>query len=110
QSIDIGATPSGATTVVTPGSAYTVVAGGPGVTGTTDGFRFLFEAETGNFDVSVQVNSLTVAGNYSTAGIMARTTLNTDSPDVYMSASPVNYRFKYRTTAGGSTSIATAGS
>ncbi len=106
--VDIGASPSGSTTVVTPGSAYTVVAGGPGVTGNADGFRFLYTQQTGNFDVMVQVDSLTVAGNFSTAGIMARSTTDTTSPDVYMSASPVNYRFKSRSTASGTTNIITS--
>ncbi len=104
-SLDIGASPAGSTTVLIPGSSYSVTAGGPGVTGNTDGFRYLYTQQTGNFDVMVQVNSLTVAGNFSTAGILARATLDPTSPDVYMSASPVNYRFKDRTTAGGTTNI-----
>jgi fibronectin type 3 domain-containing protein/regulation of enolase protein 1 (concanavalin A-like superfamily) len=108
-SVDIGASPTGTTTFNSNNGAYTVVAGGPGVTGTTDGFRYLYTTETGNFDVKVQVASLTVAGNYSTAGIMARSTLDAGSPDVYMSASPVNYRFKYRTTEDATTTIPTAG-
>jgi hypothetical protein len=107
QSTDIGAVPSGSTTVVTPGSAFTIVAGGPGVSGTIDGFRYVFDSQTGNFDVQAQIDSLTVAGNFSTAGIMARSTLNTNSPNVYMAASPVNDRFKYRPTAGGTTTIIT---
>jgi fibronectin type 3 domain-containing protein len=109
QSIDIGATPGGSTTVVTAGTAYNVTAGGPGIAGNVDGFRFIYQSQTGNFDVAVQVTSLTVAGNYSTAGILARTALTTTSPDVYMSVSPVNYRFKYRTTDGGVNEIATGG-
>jgi hypothetical protein len=110
QSVDVGATPAGSTTVITPGSSYDVVAGGPGVAGYADGFRYIYEQQTGNFDVKVQVTSLTVAGNYSTAGILARTSLATNSQDVYMSASPVNYRFKDRTTVGGINNIVTGGS
>ena len=58
----------------------------------------------------VQVSSLTVAGNYSTAGIMARSSLDADSANVYMSASPVNYRFKNRDTTGATTNIDGTGS
>ena len=105
-SIDIEASIAGSTTSVTPGSAYNVTAGGPGVGGTADGFRFLYTQVTGNFDVKVQVSSITVAGNFSTAGIMARSTLDASSPEVYMSASPANYRFKDRTTAGATAAIA----
>jgi fibronectin type 3 domain-containing protein len=109
-SLDIGATPSGSTTVVTPNVDYNVTAGGPGVAAYADGFRFIYQQQTGNFDVTVQVTSLTVAGNYSTAGILARTALTTTSPDVYMAASPVNYRFKWRTTDGGLNNISTGAS
>ncbi len=107
QSADIGATPAGSTTVVTPGSAFSIVAGGPGVSGTSDGFRYVFQSQTGNFDVQAQISSLTVAGNFSTAGIMARSTLNANSANVYMASSPVNDRFKYRPTSGATTTIIT---
>jgi regulation of enolase protein 1 (concanavalin A-like superfamily) len=106
-SLDLNTSQPGSTTIVTPGSAYDVTAGGPGVTSTSDGFRFLYTQESGDFDVKVQVSSLTVAGNFSTAGIMARASLADDSEDVYMSASPVNYRFKDRTSTGGNTNIVT---
>ena len=105
QSIDIGATPSGSTTVVAPGTDFNVTAGGPGVAANADGFRYIYQTQTGNFDVKVQVTSITVAGNYSTAGILARSALTTTSPDVYMSASPVNYRFKERSTDAGVNNI-----
>ncbi len=105
QSVDVGAAPSGSTTIVTPGTAFNVTAGGPGVANNADGFRYIYESQTGNFDVKVQVLSITVAGNYSTAGILARPQLTTTSPDVYMSASPVNYRFKERSTIGGMNNI-----
>jgi hypothetical protein len=109
QSVAVNETPTGSTTTVTAGSAYTIVAGGPGIASTADGFRYVYDEQTGNFDVDLQVNSLTVAGNFSTAGIMARTNLGDASPNVYMSASPANYRFKYRTTSGATENIAFAG-
>ncbi len=108
-SLDIGASPAGSTTVITPGADYDVTAGGPGVTSTVDGFRFLYQSHTGDFDLKVQVRSITVAGNFSTAGIMARSTLDTTSPDVYMSASPVNYRFKWRTSVGTINNVTASG-
>ena len=110
QTIAIGESPTGSTTTVAQNSAYTVVAGGPGVSGTSDGFRFLFTAQTGDFDVAAQVNSLSVAGSYSTAGIMARSSLDANSANVYMSASPSNYRFKVRTTDGASEAVNVTGS
>jgi hypothetical protein len=119
QSVDINATPTGSTSIDTTdpnNSIYTIVAGGPGVTGNSDGFRYLFEQQLGDFDLRLQVNSVSVGGNFATAGLMARTSLDANSPDVYMSASPgspgnaANYRFKSRTSAGATTSIATGGS
>jgi hypothetical protein len=101
----INETPTGSTTTITTGSAYTVTAGGPGVTGTTDGFRYIADSQTGNFDVAVQVSSITVAGNFATAGIMARDGLGDNGANVYMSASPANDRFKYRTTDGGTEAV-----
>jgi hypothetical protein len=109
QSVDVGATPSGSTTVVTPGKDYNVTAGGPGIAANSDGFRYIYQSQTGDFDMKVQVQSITVAGNYATAGILARTDLTTTSEDVYMSASPVNYRFKYRTTVGGVNNVVATG-
>jgi hypothetical protein len=108
QSLEVGESPAGSVTTITANQAYTVVAGGPGITATTDGFQYLFDAQNGNFDVAVQVSSITVAGSFSTAGIMARDALNTTGANVYMSASPANYRFKYRTTDGGTENV-TAG-
>ena len=107
-SVDIDASVAGSTTVL-DSSDYNVTAGGPGVGGSDDGFRFLYTQVTGNFDVKVQVASLTVAGNFSTAGIMARSSLDADSPMVYMSASPANYRFKDRTTTAAAATVYATG-
>jgi regulation of enolase protein 1 (concanavalin A-like superfamily) len=109
QSLDIGASLPGSTTVITPGSDFNVTAGGAGVTSRSDGFRYIYQQQTGDFDVQVQVQSITVAGNFSTAGILARSSLAANSPDVYMSASPVNYRFKHRSSAGADTTIVESG-
>ncbi len=109
QSIAINENPAGSTTTITQNQDYTITAGGPGVSGTSDGFRYVFAAETGDFDVAVKVNSLTVAGNFSTAGIMARDSLSANGANVYMSASPTNFRFKYRLSDGATENV-TAGS
>jgi SdrD B-like domain len=108
-SLDINASMPGSTTAITSGTDFDVLAGGPGVTGTADGFRYLYQQQTGNFDMRVQVMSITVAGNFSTAGIMARTSLDPASAEAYMSASPTNYRFKDRATSGGTTPIIVGG-
>jgi hypothetical protein len=98
-SADINSTPAGSTTVVTPGKDYNVVAGGVDIGGTTaDGFRFLYEQATGDFDMKVQVNSLTQVIPNTFAGLMARESLTGGSRMVFSGASASDgYRFNYRT-------------
>ena len=100
-SIDINATPAGSTTVITSGKDYNVTAGGADIGGSAaDGFRFLYEQVTGDFDAQVQVNSLTEVLSNTFAGIMARQTLDAGSPMIFSGASAADgYRFNYRTTA-----------
>ena len=108
DSTDIGATPAGATTVNLDGSSYDVSAGGPGVYNNTDGFRFLSQSHTGNFDIRVQITGMTTAGVYLQAGLMARSTLAANSPEVSITASSTAstagiFRVKSRATAGAAT-------
>lgn len=99
-STDINTTPAGTTTIITPGTDYDVTGGAGDIGGTAaDGFRYAYESVTGNFDVSVQVASVTqsVAGN-SKAGIMARASLAPGSEMVFSGVTPTQgYRFNYRT-------------
>ena len=102
-SADINSQPAGSTSVVTPGSAYTVTAGGADIGGSQlDGFRYVYEQVTGNFDAEVQISSLTqnVQPN-SRAGLMVRDSLDAGSQMVFAGASATDgYRFNYRTTEG----------
>jgi regulation of enolase protein 1 (concanavalin A-like superfamily) len=99
---DINATPAGGTAIITPGKAYDLTGGGVDIGGTAaDGFRYAYESVTGDFDVSVQVKSVTqtVASN-AKAGLMARATLDAGSQMVFSGVTPSNgYRFNYRTVA-----------
>ena len=108
DSADIGASPAGSTIVNTDGSSYDVTAGGPGVYSTADGFRFLSQLHTGDFDIRVQVAGITTAGVYPQAGLMARSTLAANSPEVSITASSTAsaagiFRTKSRATAGAAT-------
>jgi regulation of enolase protein 1 (concanavalin A-like superfamily) len=100
-SVDINATPAGSTTIVTPGKDYNVTAGGADIGGSAaDGFRFLYEQVSGDFNVKVQVSSLNEVLSNTFAGLMARQTLDAGSPMVFSGASAADgYRFNYRTTA-----------
>jgi fibronectin type 3 domain-containing protein len=103
QSQDINSQPSGSTTVVTSGTAYTVTGGGVDIAGAqADGFRYVYQQVNGNFDAEVQVASLTqtVQPN-SRAGLMVRESLDAGSQMVFSGATASNgYRFSYRSTEG----------
>jgi len=110
-SLDINASLPGSTTVIQNGTDYDVVAGGPAIYNTADGFRFVYEPFSGDFDMKVRLNSISVSttGVIDQAGLMARATLDPSSPNVFVSASPASgYRFKYRTTQAGATSGVTS--
>jgi hypothetical protein len=100
-SLDVNATPAGSTTIVTPGTDYNVTAGGADIGGAAiDGFRFLYEQVTGDFDMHVQVSSLAEVIPNTFAGVMARQTLDAGSPMVFSGATAADgYRFNYRATA-----------
>ena len=101
QSQDINAVPSGSTTVVTAGQAYDVTAGGADIGGTNaDGFRYVNQLITGDFDAVVQVSSLSQHVQPDTrAGLMVRDSLDAGSTMVFSGATASDgYRFNYRGT------------
>lgn len=109
-SLDINASQPGSTTVINNGTDYDLVAGGPAIYGSSDGFRYLYKQQTGDFDVKVRLNSLSADGQIAQAGLMARQSLDPSSANVFISASPdAGYRFKYRSIFGGQTGNATTG-
>ncbi|MDB5299926.1 MAG: hypothetical protein JWO87_1589, partial [Phycisphaerales bacterium] len=100
-SLDINSAVAGSTTVVTPGTAFTVTGAGGDIGGSqADGLRFVSEQVSGNFDAVVQVSSLSqnVLPN-SRAGLMVRESLDAGSRMVFSGATASNgYRFNYRST------------
>ncbi len=87
-----------------------MLAGGADIWGTKDEFRFGYKTLKGDFDVSVQILSLTKPNQYTKAGIMARTDLTDISQHVYFQIFPDNTprnknnggcEFQYRIEKGG---------
>lgn len=112
-SADINALPAGSTTVVTAGSDYQISGGGLDIGGSNaDGFRYVYEQFTGNFDVSAQVPSITQSGaSNAKAGLMARQSLDAGSPMVFSGVTPTQgYRFNYRTSETATGVYSSAGS
>jgi regulation of enolase protein 1 (concanavalin A-like superfamily) len=87
-----------------------IKAGGIDIWGNHDGFAFDNKKMKGDFDFSVQVESLSAAHAYTKAGIMARATLNDSSQHVLFQVFPDNRprnknnggcEFQYRMETGG---------
>jgi hypothetical protein len=68
------------------GSSYEVAAGGSGFY--FDRGLLLHESRVGDFDVRFRLSSLNHTGNYTHAGLMARESLDTGSPYLYVLAGP----------------------
>ncbi len=102
--MDLNSAAAGSTNVVTPGSDYDVTSSGTGIYNTADSCRFVYTQVTGNFDITVQVASISGGiPQYPQAGLMARNA-GGSQPDVAITASPVGgYRFKHRDSAAVST-------
>jgi regulation of enolase protein 1 (concanavalin A-like superfamily) len=106
--MDIGAlTKTGATKM--NGEELEVTAGGADIWGKHDQFRFGFKLAKGDFDMSVQVLSLSRSDLYTKAGIMARAGLNDSCEHVFFQVFPDNSprhnnnggcEFQYRTSPG----------
>jgi len=87
-----------------------VVAGGADIWGKNDEFNFGYTKMEGDFDVSVQIRSLSKPHQYTKAGIMARVDLNDNSQHAYFQVFPDNSprnknkggcEFQYRLEKGG---------
>jgi fibronectin type 3 domain-containing protein len=82
--IDVGAPAiAGSTTVVTPGTAIDVTAGGNDVWNTSDQFQFAYRQVTGDFDFRARVDSIS-SGTDPLVGLMARESLAANARNVFM--------------------------
>jgi hypothetical protein len=86
--VDIGAPPSPGSTTYQPDGTIEVVASGAGPYVPGDDFHFSYEQVTGDFDFGVQIVSLEAVAPGTSAGIMARASLDFDSPTVYLTLQP----------------------
>ena len=87
-----------------------ITAGGKDIWGKQDEFAFEYKKLKGDFDFSVQLESLSAAHAYTKAGIMARTNLSDSSQHVFFQVFPDNRprnknnggcEFQYRVETGG---------
>ncbi|WP_282936345.1 DUF1349 domain-containing protein [Paenibacillus sp. RC67] len=89
---------------------HEIVAGTEDIWGVRDQFHFAYTLHSGDFDFKVRLESLDMPHLYTKAGLMARATLDADSPHVYMMVFPDNRprnknnggcEFQFREVAGG---------
>lgn len=111
---DIGEPELQGSTAEVPGGCN-VVAGGKDIWGKSDQFHFAYTETSGDFEVTVRLESLSSADLYTKAGIMVRESLEADSAHAFFQVFPDNsprnknnggYEFQYReATGGGSAAI-----
>jgi hypothetical protein len=86
---DIGAAIKAGTVSVNK-NEINIVAAGSDIWGKHDEFHFGYKKLQGDFDLSVQILSLSAAHKYTKAGIMARTDLSDSSQHVFFQVFPDN--------------------
>ncbi|HEX7861057.1 MAG TPA: lamin tail domain-containing protein [Verrucomicrobiae bacterium] len=101
---NIGGDTAGATTQVSGG--YNLRSAGREIGGAADQFQFGQAQRTGDFDVRVRVQSLTITDSYVQAGLMAREGLDVGSrfAGVFSSSAQLGAFFESRATAGAASS------
>ena len=98
---DIG-TPGLPGSILSAGGGYNVTAAGTDFGGTSDQFTLAYQQKAGDFDVKVRVAQLGFVDAWSKAALMARETLNANSPFAATVAAPLTTGsfFESRATAG----------
>ena len=106
---DIGS-PALAGSTVRNGNVITITAGGTDIWGTSDQFHYAHQQRTGDFDVSVRIESVVQSDLYTKTGLMVRDSLAANARHVMALVFPSNaarnnntggYEFQYRATTGG---------
>jgi hypothetical protein len=85
--LDVGNPPLAGSVTVVPGG-FDVLADGLGIGAHADQIHFSYQKRDGDFDVKVRIQSLELAGVWAMAGLMARETLETNSPFAGVLATP----------------------
>src|SRR4029077_1197675 len=87
-------------------TTWAVTAGGTGVGGTSDSFRYLATTSTGDTQVAAEVNSVQSPSNASQAGLMIRQTTDANSPYYAgFAVSGGSVGGQYRSAFGGGTTM-----
>jgi len=85
---DLGVPPQVGETFSAQTGVFEITAGGADLWGTADAGHFVGREISGDFDVYVQVPSVTPVNSGAKAGLMARTTLDANSRTIHVTANP----------------------
>lgn len=102
--------PNPAGNAVKTGDSYAVSAGGTDIWGTSDQFRYVYKAMTGNFTLTAQVASQTNTNAWAKAGLMIRDGNAANARHVSLFITPSNGTvMQHRTNVAGSSSNISSG-
>ncbi|MBN1479637.1 T9SS type A sorting domain-containing protein [candidate division KSB1 bacterium] len=83
-----------------------VTGSGDDIWNASDAFRFAFQVQKGNIEITARLSNLTKSHDWTKAGLMIRDELTTDSKHVFMAiASENGQSFQYRTTKSGASNL-----
>jgi aryl-phospho-beta-D-glucosidase BglC (GH1 family)/regulation of enolase protein 1 (concanavalin A-like superfamily) len=81
---------------------FTVGGAGADIWGTADAFRYVYQAVTGDVEITARVSSLTNTNEWAKAGVMIRQSLSANAAHASALVTPINGTgLQRRTTAGG---------
>jgi fibronectin type 3 domain-containing protein len=108
---DVGSTGAVGSASRSPSGVFTITGAGADIWGSSDAFRYVYQAATGDCDITARVVTLQNTHNAAKAGVMIRESLNANSRQAMTNLTAVNgLEFLRRTSTGGSTSgVAVAG-
>ena len=91
------------------GGVFTVTASGDDIWNTADAFRFVYMPVTGDCTIVARVASVQDIDSWSKAGVMIRESLNANSANAFVAATPGNgVTWQYRSSTGGGCDFANA--
>jgi fibronectin type 3 domain-containing protein len=102
---DVGSTGAIGSASRSPSGVFTITGAGADIWGNSDAFRYVYQAATGDCDITARVVTLQNTHNAAKAGVMIRESLNANSRQAMTNLTAVNgLEFLRRTKTGGSTS------
>ncbi len=104
-SSDIGSVAGPGTTDLTSGT-FKLVSSGSSISGTSDSFRYTSQALVGDGQITARVATIENTGADARVGVMIRQSTAANAANAFVYVTPTLIGFSYRTTAGGTATVA----